>query len=35
MRGKARSAGISDMVGGITPAYAGKRVMDNCYLDYY
>ena len=28
VRGKARSAGISDMVGGITPACAGKSVFD-------
>ena len=27
MRGKARCAGLGEVVGGITPAYAGKSIL--------
>ena len=35
MRGKAQLLYKFTPALRITPAYAGKRVMDNAYLDYY
>ena len=35
MRGKGFARCLNDLVDGITPAYAGKRVMDDAYIDIY